>query len=159
MVWWYNISNTPIYSLFGCVITPLSNYSLIKSRFLPLLLMQMARMWVSRYVKMQHYDILLLPHLIQYHHILIPICNLRLAVRCALYGIDEKDRCPNWKDGVYKPCQGGSESDSKKEGTESRWNKHVWVLVILKKKQPASRDKILLIVHWYLWGRYVMRIC
>eukprot|EP00804_Cyclotella_cryptica_P000729 CCRYP_000997-RA/>CCRYP_000997-RA protein AED:0.34 eAED:0.34 QI:786/1/1/1/0.5/0.4/5/418/59 len=28
-----------------------------------------------------------------------------MHVTCALYGVDEKDRCPNWKGGVYKPCE------------------------------------------------------
>ena len=29
-------------------------------------------------------------------------------VWCALFGVEEKDRCPNWKDGIYKPCQVGA---------------------------------------------------
>jgi len=28
-----------------------------------------------------------------------------MHVKCALYGIDEEDRCPNWRKGIYKPCQ------------------------------------------------------
>ena len=76
------------------------------------------------------------------------ICNLRLLVRCALYGIDEKDRCPNWKDGVYKPCQVESESESKKETTTSTDKG------FSKETNSESPDKIC--VNWYLWGRYVL---
>ncbi|KAL7448191.1 hypothetical protein ACHAWC_000432 [Mediolabrus comicus] len=28
-----------------------------------------------------------------------------MHVRCALYGIDEKDRCKNWRKGIYQPCE------------------------------------------------------
>jgi len=68
--------------IYSCVDIILSNSSLIiNSRFLPLLLMQMARVWDARYVKMQHYDILLLPHLIQYSSLILN-CNLQYAVLC-----------------------------------------------------------------------------
>jgi len=39
-------------------------------------------------------------------------------VRCALYGIDEEDRCPNWREGIYtkKQCNVGG------KGNESQNN-------------------------------------
>jgi len=45
-----------------------------------------------------------------------------MHVRCALFGIEEKDRCPNWKGGVYDPCQ-VSENAGKETSNEQKWNK------------------------------------
>ena len=41
------------------------------------------------------------------------------SVKCALYGIDEKDRCTNWKDGVYKPCHVGASDKSGNDASQS----------------------------------------
>jgi len=46
----------------------------------------------------------------------------KITVRCALFGIEEKDRCPNWKGGVYDPCQ-VSENAGKETSNEQKWNK------------------------------------
>ena len=43
-------------------------------------------------------------------------------VRCALYGIDVNDRCPNWRGGIYKPCQVG-EDDAKKDAANNETRK------------------------------------
>ncbi|KAK1735306.1 hypothetical protein QTG54_013920 [Skeletonema marinoi] len=44
-----------------------------------------------------------------------------MHVRCALYGISEEDRCPNWRKGIYKPCiQDNSTTDAPRAASEKK---------------------------------------
>ena len=40
-------------------------------------------------------------------------------VRCALYGINEEDRCPNWREGIYtkKQCSVGGKGNESQNNT------------------------------------------
>ncbi len=46
--------------------------------------------------------------------------SFSFTVPCALYGISEEDRCPNWRKGIYKPCNGEDNSKTTDASSEKK---------------------------------------